>query len=110
MNLLEETKADIKASGHKVADIVFIGSVDTGHECTWEQFRVMADREYDAGFGAQEVAKDLLIAFSDGSTMWRHEYDGSECWQYSAPFAKPSVSLPITNLIGGMWEDLASLN
>jgi len=37
-NLLEETKEAIKGSGHKVKDILFIGSEETGHNCTWKEF------------------------------------------------------------------------
>jgi len=109
MNLLKETLDDITQSGHTPADIVFIGSEGSGHSCTWEEFITLANFDYDAGFGAQEVATDLIIVFSDGSKMWRHEYDGSENWEYSAPFVMPKDRLPITRLHGGMWASLAEL-
>ena len=89
MNLLSETIKDIESSGHTTDDIVFIGSEKSGHSCTWEQFVSLADREYDSGFGSSEVATDLIIVFSDGSKMWRGEYDGSEWWEDSSPFQKP---------------------
>lgn len=115
MNLLTETLEDIKRSGHEVCDIIFIGSVESGHSCTWDEFAVMADREYDDGYGAQEVAMDLIIAFSDKTTMWRHEYDGSECWEYSKPFVMPIEQKPIKHLfvddidrVG--WCNLSELN
>ena len=98
MNLLKETIDDITQSGHTPADIIFIGSERTGHSCTWDEFQSLADFEYDAGFGAQEVADDLIIVFSDGSKMWRHKYDGSENWEYSTPFVMPEDRLPITRL------------
>ena len=98
-NLLQETKEDIETSGHKVSDIIFIGSERTGHQCTWEEFKTLADVEYDSGFGAQEVAQDLIIVFSDGGKMWRHEYDGSERWEYSTPFKTPLNRLPIRRLV-----------
>jgi len=110
MNLLKETKEGIKRSGHEINDIIFIGSEQSGHTCTWEEFTVLADREYNAGFGAQEVANDLIIVFSDGAKMWRIEYEGFERWAYSTPFEKPEASLPITNLFGGMWLSLQQIN
>lgn len=52
MNLLKETLEDIKHSGHEIADIVFIGSQNSGYSCTWLEFEKLADQEYDDGFGA----------------------------------------------------------
>lgn len=114
MNLLQETIEDIEQSGHKPEDIVFIGSEGTGHSCTWDEFTELANRDYDSGFGAQEVASDLIIVFSDGAKMWRHEYDGSENWDYSSPFKMPEETKQIKSLfvtpeqIG--WADLAEIN
>jgi len=109
MNLLKETLHDITQSGHTPADIVFIGSERTGHSCTWDEFQVLANIEYDNGFGSQEVADDLIIVFSDGSKMRRREYDGSENWEYSTPFKMPKERHPIKRLHGGMWCSLAEL-
>lgn len=114
MNLLKETTEDIEKSGHKIEDIVFIGSEKTGHECTWEQFASMADRDYDNGFGSPQVAQDLVIVFADGATMTRGEYDGSEWWQYSTPFERPTGQHSITSLFAGPenvgWVDLGEIN
>jgi hypothetical protein len=115
MNLLKETIEDIRQSGHTPKDIVFIGSEVTGHRCCWTEFQTLANVEYDAGFGAQEVASDLIIVFFDGAKMWRREYDGSESWAYSRPFKMPTESHPIKHLtVAGYhrvgWCDLAELN
>lgn len=110
MNLLNETKEDIEKSGHSPTDIVFIGSESSGHQCTWEQFCALADAEYDPGYGAPEVATDLIIVFSDGGRLQRGEYDGSEWWEYIGSFRAPMESHPIRNLFGGMWKDLAECN
>ena len=96
MTLLEETKDAIASSGHTEADIVFIGSEKTGHQCTWDKFCDLANVEYDAGFGAAQVAQDLRVVFSDGQQLWRGEYDGLEWWEHSTPFLRPDASLPIT--------------
>lgn len=44
--------------------------------------------------------------------MWRHEYDGSENWEYSSPFKMPENVKPIESLFvrGVGWEDLAEIN
>lgn len=98
MNLLKETIECIKESGHTVNQIVFIGSEKSGHSCTWEEFEILANKEYDNGYGRQKVAKDLIIVFSDGQKMWRGEYDGSEWWEFSTPFKMPETKKPIKNL------------
>lgn len=114
-NLLHETRDAIGRSGHTEKDIVFIGSEKTGHSCTWEEFTELANIEYDSGFGAAEVAQDLIIVFSDGAKMWRGEYDGSEWWEFSTPFKRSEETKPIkrltvqgTDKVG--WESLESLN
>ncbi len=98
MNLLNETLEDIKESGHETTDVVFIGSRDSGHQCTWGEFTKLANQDYDDGFGVQKVANDLEIVFSDGSTMWRHACDGAEGWHFSHPFERPGESRQITRL------------
>lgn len=111
-NLLTETRKAIKESGHVPADIIFIGSEESGHQCDWEEFKVLANREYDCGYGGARVAMDLIIVFSDGSKMWRGEYDGSEWWELPpAPFKKPEKVRAITSLFANpCWEDLAEIN
>jgi hypothetical protein len=112
MNLLHETVAGIVASEHNPTDIVFIGSLKSGHRCTWEEFTVLADLDYSNDYGAVEIAQDLVIVFSDGQTMWRAEYDGSEWWAFSLPVVIPDESYPIRSLGGKdiMWETLAEIN
>lgn len=114
MNLLKETIDDIKQSGHTPEDIVFIGSIESGHACTWDEFQILADVEYDSGFGSQNIAHDLVIVFSDNSKMWRHEYDGSENWSYSSPVTIPTDTKPIRALtldnLHSMWDSLADIH
>lgn len=114
MNLLKETIEDIKNSGHAPEDIVFIGSSDSGHCCSWDEFTRLANVDYDDGYGAQEVASDLIIVFGDGSSMWRQEYDGSESWAFSRPFSRPEKTKPINRLVVRIeqvgWQTLAEIN
>lgn len=109
-NLLIETLEVIEQSGHTVDDIIFIGSEETGHSCSWEKFVRLADQEYDNGYGSQNVAIDLSIVFSDGHRMWREEYDGKEWWEYTKPFKKPSKTFEIDELFTRGWETLSEIN
>lgn len=97
-NLLQETLSWIERVRHSPADVVYIGSRD-GYSCTWDEFTRLADREYDDGFGRQEVADDLEIHFSDGGWLERSEYDGAESWSYRAPFVRPAELKPIERLM-----------
>jgi hypothetical protein len=38
------------------------------------------DFNYDAGYGSQQL--DGLVLFNDNTWLERHEYDGSEWWEY----------------------------
>lgn len=111
-NLLNETKEAIERSNHKPTDIIFIGSEISGHSCSWEEFTSLANHTYDSGFGAQEVANDLIIVFNDGSRLHRREYDGAENWDYHRPFKMPKNTKPIKQLITSNigWENLAEMN
>lgn len=77
MNLTKETEEVLEEYKRSWDDIVWIGSrygyIDV------EDFKRAADRTYDSGFGAQEVADDLIIVGKD-FIMKRTEYDGSEGW------------------------------
>lgn len=98
INLLNETIDYINDCHKSVDDIIFIGSENSGHSCTWDEFRFLANFDYHEGFGSQQIATDLIIAFSDGSRMFREEYDGSEQWAYMAPFNMPENRFPIHSL------------
>jgi hypothetical protein len=82
MTFLKETQYMMERHDLSPFDIVFIGSVDTGHSMTWEEFEVLSDETYDTGYGAQKVASDLVIVFKDNSWLERLEYDGSEWWGF----------------------------
>ena len=84
-NFLEETEEAILDSGHKIEDVMFIGSSDGEYRLNYEEFKNIADFEYDDGYGGQEIAMDLIIYFKDKTYMKRGEYDGSEWWEYNTP-------------------------
>ncbi len=117
MNLLEETMKAIYSSGHTLGDVIFAGSMETGHRCNWLEFRELADVEYDADFGRQNVARDLIIVFSDGARLERADYDGQESWRLVKPFRMPAEVHPIRALVrsdpeknGSYAKTLAEIN
>lgn len=69
--------------GESPDTIVYIG--DGVNKCTWEEFRVLANLDYDNGYGEQEIASKLFIVFSDLSAIDRVEYEGSEWWSRKKP-------------------------
>lgn len=98
MNFLAETVEAITESGHSPAEIVFIGSEESGYCCTWDAFQRLANQEYDNDHGGDGVAQDLIIVFQDGQRMWRDAYDGAESWEYSRPFVAPHTLRPLQYL------------
>lgn len=111
MNLLKDTLNIMTANDISPEEIVFIGSLESGHCCTWEEFQELADREYDDGYGAQWVATDLTIVFSSGSRLIRGTADGSEWWEWLSPPKVPTSTQRLNYLfsIHG-WETLRSIN
>lgn len=87
-NLWEETIQEINNSNHSIDDIDWIG----GSKCyidVQDFIKMAAQTYYDAGYGGQEVAEDLVIVFKDNTWLERAEYDGSEWWRYKAVPQKP---------------------
>ena len=81
MNLLRETLEKLTENNKTPADVRWAGSKDGRYAITWDAFVQLADIVYDDGFGGQEIADDLVVV---GDDWWleRHEYDGSEWWEY----------------------------
>lgn len=113
MNLWEETVRDLSRLGKSWADVVAV----TGNlfRISKEQFKKLAQKtNYDNGYGAPEIATDLKIV---GSDWWleRHEYDGSEWWEYKT---MPDIVLPLKSVerlsVEGTdecgWKSLNELN
>lgn len=110
-NLLIETESIIRQFSKEVA---WVGSKDGKYAMSYEDFKKIADVEYDAGYGAQEIACDLVIVFTDGTWMDRGEYDGSEWWQLhkiptKQPNAKPFTIIKVPSKEVG-WEELETIN
>lgn len=78
-NLLKETIEKLYSHDKTPQDVLYVVSRDC--KATWEDFVELADFEYDAGYGGAEISPELYIV---GDNWWleRHEYDGSEWWEF----------------------------
>lgn len=113
VNFLDETILQLNHAGKSSDDVVYIGSTDTGHRCTWLEFEELANFDYDNSYGSSKIATDLVIIFSDGSWFERGEYDGSEWWEYkTCPSIPTNDPLPINRLGAddAHWPSLHDLN
>lgn len=107
-NLWEETMKVLVAHGKTFKDVKYIQGSDFG--ITKENFEQVAKKsDYDSGFGAPEVAEDLVVV---GDSWWleRHEYDGSEWWEYKEKPQKINKVRGVSYLVGGMWDTVAQIN
>lgn len=78
--IVKETIEDLEELGHKVSDVLWVGSYDGEFAMSWKEFSdKFKNLEYDDGFGRQEIAADLVVV---GEDWWleREEYDGAEQW------------------------------
>ena len=81
MNLKKETLKELADNGKSWSDI--LGVCGNDFQIDKELFLKLADREYNDGYGGEEVACDLKIV---GNDFWleRHSYDGSEWWEFKS--------------------------
>ena len=107
-NLWEETLRELGTYGKTFKDVKYIQGSDFG--ITKENFEQVAKKsDYDSGFGGAEVAEDLVIV---GDSWWleRHEYDGSEWWEYKEKPKQINEVREVGYLARGMWDTLAKQN
>lgn len=107
-NLWEETTRTLAAHEKTFKDVKYIQGTDFG--ITKENFEKVAKKsKYYSGFGAAEVAEDLVVV---GDNWWieRHEYDGNEWWEYKEKPKQISRIKEVSHLADGMWNTLAELN
>jgi hypothetical protein len=105
----EETLKILSEHNKTPKDVVWCGSVEFGW-FSFDDFMEIAPVDYYSGFGGQEIAKDLLIV---GEDFWleRHEYDGSEWWEYKELPKKPeNYNKPKTIMNGESWATLVEMN
>ena len=88
MNLLNETRDILLSNNKTFDDVLFVGDRATHTKMAVKEFLEHANVEYDDGYGIEEINTDLILV---GKDFWleRHEYDGSEWWEYKS---MPNVS------------------
>lgn len=91
MNFLQETKEILRNHELTLKDIKFVqtekGSISI------KQFVDLANIEYDPSFGSPEIVLSLRVV---GKDWWleRHEYDGSEWWEFKKkPKKLPKIKM-----------------
>lgn len=87
-NLLEETLEVLKEYGKSMEDVKWIGTNE--YTIPVEHFIKIADREYNGGYGIEEVDTGLIVV---GEDWWlaRAEYDGAEWWEFRKMPIKPTM-------------------
>lgn len=106
--LIEETVKGLEELDKTPAMVEWVGSRDGQYAMAWEEFvKQFADLDYDDGFGRQEIANDLVVV---GENWWleRHEYDGSEWWEFKELPVRREDPKPF-NKIEGAWDSLAEI-
>jgi|GEM_PF-500830 len=98
VNLLEETLEVLKKHGKSPKDVRWVGSKDGKYAITWDEFEKIADVIYDNGYGAQEIAEDLVVV---GEDWWleRCECDGSEWWEFKTLPVKQPEAIKFTKVL-----------
>lgn len=83
MNLLNETRDILLSNNKTFDDVLFVGDEATHTKMTVKDFLEHANVEYKNGYGIEEINTDLILV---GKDFWleRHEYDGSEWWEYKS--------------------------
>lgn len=87
INLLNETIKVLKKNEKSENDVLWIGCKE--FKTDWKHFSEIANTEYDNGYGGTKIDMELLIV---GEDFWleRHEYDGSEWWEFKQMPKKPN--------------------
>ena len=83
MNLLNETRDILLSNNKTFDDVLFVGDGSTHTKMTVKEFLEHANVEYNGGYGIEEINTKLILV---GKDFWleRHEYDGSEWWEYKS--------------------------
>ena len=86
LNLKDETLEVLRSNGKSQSDVRWVGTA--GRSIPLEAFWEKANRLYDNGYGSNEVNESLMVV---GDDWWleRHEYDGSEWWEYKEHQSQP---------------------
>lgn len=99
-------------SGHSSEDITFIGSRNTGHSCTWDEFKELCKQQEKEMSAYYNVPVDLVIVFRDGQYMDRHdsEHGYGFDWRYMKPFVIPKETKQITKFFTNGHDDFEDVH
>ena len=83
MYLLNETRDILLSNNKTFGDVLFVGDGSIHTKMTVKEFLEHANVEYNGGYGIEEINTKLILV---GKDFWleRHEYDGSEWWEYKS--------------------------
>lgn len=110
INFKEETLEVLKENGKTWDDVLFVQCDDFSVKNNKDEILKLMDFNYDNGYGGQEIAKDLIFV---GKDWWieRHEYDGSEWWEFKQlPVKLTTETKKIERFKGNGWESLKRIN
>lgn len=101
INFLEETISILCDNGKTPNDVLWVGTRE--HKTTWEEFASRANFIYNNGYGGEEINMDLLVV---GKNFWleRHNYDGSEWWEFKSIPLEPNDETNELNLLEDSYE------
>ena len=100
MNFLEETMNALEYKKKSIKDVKFVmigvtdfetGNVENGY-IDKDEFFSNIDFEYDSGYGTSNI-NDFLKLVGDDWWLERHEYDGSEWWEFKILPTKPIMQV-----------------
>lgn len=85
--LYDEIKEVLEENGRSLKDILYVTGIHkTDHKKTLDcqKFLKLARKiKYNSGYGGVEINQRLVVVLRDGSSLNRHEYDGSEWFEYN---------------------------
>ena len=84
INFLQETKDELKEHNKTFDDVIFVADYFQKLRISPEEFIRRAENIiYNDGYGLEEINTALVVV---GKDFWleRHEYDGSEWWEYKS--------------------------
>ena len=97
-NLLQETLDVLKENGKTEDDVLWVGDdfIDDNYhvitcKTTWDNFKQIADFEYDDCYGSSHISLGLIIV---GNDFWleRQEEEGNEWWEFKEIPKEPEIS------------------
>lgn len=89
-NLLKETEQELINNGKSLEDICWVGTKSVKLDLDGEGIKRALDINYNSGYGLNEISLEFMVC---GNNWWleRHEYDGSEWWEYKEQPVMPTI-------------------